>query len=92
MSLKLKVRTSLYHGLIGLAIGSVCGGIIGAAVLGFTSWLRENPEEPAWIFAGTMIGLMFGIIGGLGLGFIIGLFSGWKAASDESMLKSAQLR
>ncbi len=92
MSLRWKVRTSLYHGLIGLAIGSVCGGIIGAAVLGFTSWLRENPEEPAWIFAGTMIGLVFGIIGGLVLGFIIGLFSGWKATSGEPVLKSANVR
>jgi hypothetical protein len=91
MSLSWKVRTSLYHGLIGLAIGSVCGGIIGAAVFGLTSWLKENPEEPACIFAGTMIGLVFGIIGGLALGFIIGLFSGWKAASDEPMLKSTKL-
>ena len=29
----------------------------------------ENPEEPAWIFAGTMVGLIFGIVGGSVLGF-----------------------
>ncbi|MGI8996976.1 MAG: hypothetical protein ACR2GW_09955 [Pyrinomonadaceae bacterium] len=70
-----KIRISLNRGLIGLAIGGVCGGVIGAAVLWFISWLRENPEEPAWIFAGTMIGLMFGVFCGSALGFIIGLFS-----------------
>jgi len=70
-----KPSMSLYRGLIGLAIGCVSGGILGASVVWFISWLRENSEEPAWIFAGTVVGLIFGIVGGSLLGFIIGLFS-----------------
>ncbi|MDQ3668182.1 MAG: hypothetical protein M3410_16740 [Acidobacteriota bacterium] len=81
-----KIRISLYRGLIGLAIGCVSGGILGASVMWFISWLRENPDEPAWIFAGTMVGLMFGIVGGSLLGLIIGLFSAHNVGSRAPML------
>jgi hypothetical protein len=80
MRLLLKIRIPVYRGLIGLAIGCVSGGILGASVMRFISGLRENPEEPAWIFAGTMIGSIFGIAGGSLLGFIIGTFSAQRAS------------
>ena len=91
MSSVSKIRISLYRGLIGMAIGCVSGGILGASVMWFISWLRENPEEPAWIFAATMVGLMFGIIGGAMIGFIVGLFSAHNVGSHEPMLKSPNL-
>ena len=53
------------HGLIGIAIGSVSGGLVGAAVRGLASWFKENPEEAVWIFVGTMMGLACGVMGGL---------------------------
>ncbi len=86
-----KIRISLYRGLVGLAIGCVSGGILGASVMWSISWLRENPEEPSWLFAGTVVGLMFGIVGGSVLGFIIGLISAHSFASREPMLRSASL-
>jgi hypothetical protein len=76
---------------MGLAIGGVGGGIIGASFMRLVSWLRENPEEPAWIFAGTVVGLMFGTVGGSLLGLIIGLFSAHNVDSPEAMLKSPSL-
>ena len=84
-----KIRMSVYRGLLGMAIGCVSGGILGASGMWLISWLRENPEEPAWIFAGTMVGLMFGIVSGSLLGFIIGLFSAPHVGSCEPMLKSS---
>ena len=77
-----KFRVSIYRGLVGLVIGGVCGGVIGAAALGFTSWLRENPEEPAWVFAGAAVGLTLGITCGAALGLTIGLFPVRRIASD----------
>jgi hypothetical protein len=74
-----------------MAIGCVSGGILGASVMWFISWLRENPEEPAWIFAGTMVGLMLGIVGGSLFGFIIGLFSPLNVGCREPMFKSPGL-
>ena len=65
VSLGWNIRTALYHGLIGIAIGSVGGGLVGAAVWGLASWFKENPEEPVWIFVGTKMGLAYGVMGGL---------------------------
>ena len=76
-----RIRISFYRGVIGIAIGCVSGGILGASVMWFISRSRENPEEPAWIFAGTMVGLMFGIVGGSLLGFLIGLLSAGNLGS-----------
>ena len=85
-----RIRISFYRGLIGIAIGCVSGGILGASVMWFISRLRESPEEPAWIFAGTMVGLGFGIVGGSLLGFVIGLLSARRLTSSER-LKPASL-
>jgi hypothetical protein len=87
-----RIRISLYRGLIGLAIGSVGGGVLGGSVMWLISRLRENPEEPAWIFAGTMVGLMFGIVGGSLLGVIIGLFAVRNVGSHVPVLKTSSLR
>ena len=81
MTSLLRIRMSFYRGLIGIGIGCVSGGISGASVMWVFSWLRENSEEPAWIFAGTMVGLMLGIVGGSMLGFIIGLLSAHNVGS-----------
>ena len=91
MSSVSKIRISLYRGLISMAIGCVSGGILGASVMWFISGLRENPEEPAWIFAGTIAGLIFGIVGGALIGFIVGLFSAYNVHSPEPMLNSPSL-
>ena len=41
-------------------------GSIGTFVMWLISpGLRENPEEPAWVFVGTMFGLVFGIVSGV---------------------------
>ena len=74
-----------------MGIGCASGGILGASVMRFISGLRENPEEPAWIFAGAMVGLMCGIIGGSLIGFIAGLFSAHNVGPPEPMLKSPSL-
>jgi len=69
------MRLSLYRGVLGLVIGGLAGSVIGASVMWFISWLRENPEEPAWIFAGTVVGLMLGLLTGSIVGFLLGLFT-----------------
>jgi hypothetical protein len=66
---------SFYRGVIGLAIGGLAGSVFGCAVMWFISWLRENPEEPAWIFAGTVFGVMVGLLCGSILGFLLGFFT-----------------
>jgi hypothetical protein len=71
-----QIKDVVYRGHLGLALGSVCGGIVGAATFWFTAWLRENPEEPAWIFANTIFGLAFGVFGGSILGLVVGLCAG----------------
>jgi len=83
-----KNRTWLFHGLIGLAIGCVSGGFLGASVMRSISQVRENPEEPAWIFAGTMVGLIFGMVGGSLLGFIFGVLSSTLADAKRRFFKS----
>jgi Mg/Co/Ni transporter MgtE len=70
-----QIKALIHRGLIGLALGSVCGAIIGAVSFWFTAWLRENPDEPAWIFANTIFGLAFGVLGGSILGLFFGLFT-----------------
>ena len=84
-----KIRIWGGHGLIGLAIGCVSGGFLGASVMWSISQLRENPEEPAWIFAGTMVGLIFGMVAGSLLGFILGILSSTLADAKRRFFKSA---
>ncbi len=72
----------LWRGIVGVVIGGACGSADDAPALGFTSWLRESPEEPAWVSAGAALGLSFGTIGGAALGFIVGLFTALKTAPD----------
>ncbi len=90
MSLLSNIRISLYRGLVGLVIGSIGGGIVGAVVMWLISRQRENPEEPAWIFAGTVFGLAFGVFAGSVAGFIAGLVSFRSSVSGEPMLKSTR--
>ena len=66
---------SLYRGAIGLIIGGLGGSVVGLFGGWLVSWLRENPEEPAWIFVGTLFGLVVGLVGGSALGLVVGLFS-----------------
>jgi hypothetical protein len=54
-------------------LGCVCGGLGGSIIFGFQAWLKEDPDEPAWIFAGTILGLWTGIFCGVIGGLIIGL-------------------
>jgi hypothetical protein len=79
---------SFYRGVIGLAVGGPSGAVIGAAVMSFISWLRENPEEPAWIFVGTFVGLMLGLLGGSILGFLLGFFTIRVHNSERPLPKS----
>jgi NhaP-type Na+/H+ or K+/H+ antiporter len=92
MSLLPGISINPFRGLIGLAVGGISGGIIGAILLWFVSWLRENPEEQAWILAGTWVGFVLGITCGSALGFIIGLVFTWKPDSNEQMLNPTKLR
>ena len=85
------IRLYLYRGLGGLAIGGMGGVIIGASFMRLVFWLRVYPEEPAWIFAGTVVGLIFGTVVGSLLGLIIGLFSAHNVDSCEAMLKPSSL-
>jgi hypothetical protein len=66
---------SLYRSVVGLIIGGLCGGVVGLSGGWLVSWLRENPQEPAWIFAGTVFGLFTGLVGGSALGLVVGLLS-----------------
>jgi NhaP-type Na+/H+ or K+/H+ antiporter len=67
------IRAFIHRAAIGVAVGSVCGAIIGAVSFWLTAWLRENPEEPAWIFANTIFGIAYGVLGGSILGLCVGL-------------------
>ncbi len=81
-----KIRIYLLRGMIGLAIGGFGGAVVGAVVLGFQSWLTENPEEPAWIFAGIVLGAMFGTFIGSAIGFVIGMLTTKNVAAEEATL------
>ena len=83
-----KNRTWLFPGLIGLAIGCVSGGFLGASVMWSISQVTENPEEPAWRFAGAMVGLIFGMAIGSVLGFIFGVLSSNLADAKRRFFKS----
>lgn len=82
-----QTKTLIHGGVLGVVFGSVCGAIIGAVSFWFTAWLRENPEEPAWIFANTIFGLAYGVLGGSILGLCVGLLAarifGLKLRGDE---------
>ncbi len=86
VALASKMRIYLLRGIIGLAVGGFSGAIIGAVVLGFQSWLTENPEEPAWIFAGVVVGAIFGTFVGSIIGFLIGVFTTRNVAAEEAPL------
>jgi len=86
VALASKVRIYLLRGIVGLAIGGFGGAVVGAVVLGFQSWLTENPEEPAWVFAGITLGVMFGAFVGSIVGFVVGIVTTRNAASEEVTL------
>ena len=70
-----QTKNLMYGGVFGLVVGSFCGAIIGAVSFWFTAWLRENPDEPAWIFANTIFGLGYGILAGSIFGLCVGLIA-----------------
>jgi hypothetical protein len=79
---------SFYRGVIGLAVGGLSGSVIGAGAMWLIPSLRENPEEPAWIFAGTVVGLMLGLVVGSMVGFLVGFFTVRGHNSDKLLPKS----
>lgn len=66
-----RMERAIYRALAGLCFGSVGGGVAGAFVFWFTARLRENPEEPAWLFVNTLFGLVIGALCGSIFGLII---------------------
>jgi hypothetical protein len=69
------IDMNLSRGLLSLIIGGPLGGVVGALGGWFVFWLKENPDEPAWIFAGTVVGLMVGLVFGSVIGLVLGLHS-----------------